>query len=251
MPEPKPLLRLEKSETLVERVVGQIQSRILDGGWPEGHRLPSERQLGEDLGVSRTVVRESLSALSAKGLIEPSLGGGFLVTTPISSDLIPSLTLFLRAGKPHLDYLKVDEVRQLLEVEIAALAAVRRNESDLESLENSLNQMKALASPFDVEAFAGADVEFHMLLARAAHNPLLWLLMEAVADIMRDVRRIGSRVPGQPARAIHHHRAILKAVKLGDPSTAREAMRRHLMESYSTMIKAMKQLKEGGSDTHE
>ena len=243
MPEPKPLLRLEKSDTLVDRVVAQIQSLIVDGEWPAGHRLPAERQLGEDLGVSRTVIRESLSALSAKGLIEPILGGGFVVTTPISSDLIPGLTLFLREGKPHLDYMKVHEVRQLLEVEIAGLAAERRNEADLANLEQPLAQMRSLSNPFDVEAFAAADVEFHMQLARAAHNPLLWLLMETVADIMREVRHIGSLVPGLPSREIHHHRAILKAVRSGDPSAAREAMRRHLTESFATMSKAMKQLK--------
>lgn len=251
MSEPKQLHRLEKSETLVERVVSQIQRLIVDGEWASGHRLSSERQLGEDLGVSRTVIRESLSALSAKGLIEPILGGGFVVATPISSDLIPSLTLFLREGKPHLDYIKVHEARQLLEVEIAGLAAERRSDADIASLEKSLDLMRSLSSPFDVQAFSAADVEFHMLLARSTHNPLLWLMMETVSDIMSDVRRIGSLVPGLPTRAIHHHRAILKEVKFGDPSAAREAMRRHLTESFATMSKAMKQLKKGDGVVEE
>jgi GntR family transcriptional repressor for pyruvate dehydrogenase complex len=237
-----PLKRLEKGDTLVERVVTQIQDLVLSGELCTGHRLPAERQLGESLGVSRTVIREALSALAAKGLIESSLGGGFTVATPTSGDVIPSLTLFLRAGKPHLDYSKVHEVRQLLEIEIAGLAAARRNESDLADLASCLAKMEKMDESFDTESFVEADVSFHMLLARAAHNPLLWLLMETVADIMRDVRRIGSQVPGSPARAFRHHTAIFRAVKGADSDKARDKMRIHLGESYKTMTQAMKRI---------
>ena len=242
------LHRLDKGETLVEKVVAQIQNLILSGELAPGHRLPAERHLGERLGVSRTVIRESLSALIAKGFLEAHAGGGFIVATPTSGDLMPSLTLFLRAGRPHLDYSKVHEVRQLLEVEIAGLAAERRNETDLLELGASLKRMKALPEPPDVESFADADVEFHMLLARCAHNPLLWLLMETVADIMRDVRRIGSRVPGQANRAYRHHRAIYRAVALGDSDEARKAMRVHLTESYTTVSRAMKRIALGDTE---
>lgn len=227
----------------MDRVIEQIETLVLEGELASGEKLPSERLLGERLGVSRTVLREALSGLSARGLVQAVPGGGYLVATPDSGVVSSSLSIFLRAGKTELDYSKVHEVRKMLEVEIAGLAASRRSDDHVQLLEKAQKKLRKALSPLDPDAFSDADVEFHVILAQAAQNPLMVLLIESVTDVMRDVRRIGGSVPGARRNAIRYHDSILGAVRDSDPAAARKAMAEHLDHSFITMSKALKQSK--------
>jgi GntR family transcriptional regulator, transcriptional repressor for pyruvate dehydrogenase complex len=235
--------KIERSVSLVDQVIDQIEKLVLEGELSAGEKLPSERLLGERLGVSRTVLREALSALSARGLVQGIVGGGYVVATPNSGVVSSSLSIFLRAGKTELDYSKVHEVRKMLEVEIAGLAATRRSIDHVQQLEFAQTKLRKALNPLDAEAFSDADVEFHVILAQAAENPLMVLLIESVTDVMRDVRRIGGSVPGARRNAIRFHDSILCAVRQGDPNAARSAMAEHLDHSFITMSKALKQSK--------
>jgi GntR family transcriptional repressor for pyruvate dehydrogenase complex len=228
---------VQRESTLASRVTRQIEHLIIEGHLQLDDRLPPERELARQFGVSRTVVREAVRALVAKGLLEVRPGSGTMVRSPTAETITQSMTLFLRAGKPELDYEKVLEVRRVLEVEIAGLAAERRTAKDLEEMEEILHEASEIQD--DRDRFAKSDVDFHAALARATHNELFSLLLDSVVDIMIKVRQMGFDVPGMPVRALKHHRAILEQVKASDPQRARQAMREHLIESEETIRQAL------------
>ncbi len=237
---------LEREPSLSSRVARRMEEMIVTNQLQPGDRFPTERELGRQFGVSRTVVREALSALIAKSLLEAVPGGGTRIRIPTAESVAQSMTLFLRGGQAEMDYTKVHEVRRVLEVEIAGLAAERRTADDLEKLEANVLEKSRLYGDWD--RYIKNDVEFHSLLAQATHNELFSLLLDSVVDIMVTVRAMGLRVPGCYDRALAHHQAIFAQVKQGDPAEARRAMMAHLIDSEDIMRAALAQHKAQKSD---
>ncbi len=233
---------IPRESTLATRVTHQIERLIVEGQLQPGDRLPPERTLARQFGVSRTVIREAVRALVAKSLLEVRAGSGTVVRSPSAASVVQSMTLLLRAGQPELDYDKVHEVRRLLEVEIAGLAAMRRTPEDLRQMEAILEQAAQIRDNRD--AFCQKDVDFHAALASATHNELFSLVLDTLVDIMLQVRQMGFGVADMPSRALTHHRAIYHQVKAGDAEGARQAMRDHLVESEETMRQALAQERE-------
>jgi GntR family transcriptional repressor for pyruvate dehydrogenase complex len=219
---------IDRAATLVHRVTGQIEHLIVEGELEPGDRLPPERELARQFGVSRTVVREAARSLVAKGLLQVRPGSGTVVSSPTADSVAQSLVMFLRAGQPEFDCEKVMEIRRVLEVANAGLAAQRRTAEDLAEMERILREQNN--TPYDRYRFAGYDVAFHAAVARATHNELFCLLLDSIADILLTWRQVTFDVPGTPARALMHHRAVYEQVKAGDPDTARRAMGDHLVE---------------------
>ena len=193
-----------------------------------GTRLPTERELGEQFGVSRTVIREAIKALTAKGLVEVQSGSGLRVTGVKHEAVTESLSLYLRGqsdGRP-IDYEKVHEIRAVLEVEMAAAAAERRTDGEVELLTEGLREVEAAKS--DVDLAAMRDVEFHRAIGAATHNEFYVVLLDALGGILVSVRRTNLAKPTGRRRTLAQHREILDAIANGDPEAARETMRRHL-----------------------
>jgi GntR family transcriptional repressor for pyruvate dehydrogenase complex len=228
---------IERGTTLADSVTHQIEELIVEGRLQLGDRLPPERELARQFGVSRTVIREAVRALAAKSLLEVQPGSGTVVRSPTPESVAQSMTLLLRAAQPEADYDKVHEVRRLLEVEIAGLAAERRTIEDLEELETIL--LDSSETQDDPDCFPECDVAFHAALAQATHNELFPLLLDSMVDIMIKVRQLGFQVPGMPARALKYHRAVFEQVRAGDAEGARQAMREHLIEAEDTMRRAL------------
>ena len=212
---------------------------IINGRLQPGDRLPPERELAQQFGVSRTVIREAVRTLVAKSLLEVQPGSGTIVRSPTTKSVAQSMSLLLRAGQPETDYDKVHEVRRILEVEIAGLAAERRTAEDLKEMEEILRQTAEAEIQDDRDSFPECDVAFHAALARATHNELFSLLLDSMADIMIKVRQLGFEVPDMPMRALKHHCAIFEQIRVGDAEGARQAMREHLIESEDTMRQAL------------
>src|SRR5262245_33721079 len=189
-----------REATLANRVTGRIETLIVEGRLHPGQRLPSERELADQFGVSRTVVREAVRGLVAKGLLEVRPGSGTLIRSPSAHAVSQSMTLFLRAGQPHLDHAKVHEIRRVLEVEIAGLAAERRTDADLARLDSILSEMATIHDNRD--EFAQNDVAFHGALAAATHNELFSILLDSVVDVMLKARQMGFDVPESAANAL-------------------------------------------------
>jgi GntR family transcriptional regulator, transcriptional repressor for pyruvate dehydrogenase complex len=220
---------LEREETLAARVREQLESLIARRAWLPGERLPAERQLAGQFGVSRTVIREAVAGLAARGLVSVAGGSGATVTVPLADSVGRSLTLFLRGNGPRIPYAHIHQVRSLLEVEIAACAARERTEAQLQALEATLEALQACTRPD--ESYAALDVRFHARLAEASGNPLFPLLLNALTDALTEVRRSGSLAPGALEEGWRGHRAIYESVAAGDPDRAWAAMKEHLAAS--------------------
>ena len=228
---------LERDATLAERVTEQIRNYIVSGQLQPGDRMPPERELARQFGVSRTVVREAVRALMAQGLLEVRAGSGTIVRNPSPGAVAQSMALLLRVGRERFDYHKVMEVRRLLEIEIAGLAAERRTDEDLDALTALVEETPGLSGKPD--DWLKNDMAFHAQLAQATKNELFSVLLDSITDIMVTVRRLGFTVPDAATRAYKYHSAILEQVQRGDPAGAREAMRDHLAESEATMRTAL------------
>ncbi len=216
-----------ESERLYERIVAQIEQRILKGELRVGDQLPPERELGEQFGVSRTAVREAVKALRQKGLLETYPGRGTFITDGTSQAMRHSLNLVVSLGAAH-GSADLVQVREILEPEIAALAAVRVTPEQLAALDKAIGVMNAALN--DAEAFIEGDLDFHLTLAEATQNDIIPILIDSIVDLLREQRKRIFLTPGGAQRGQIHHKRILKAVRQHDPDAARKAMRAHLRQ---------------------
>lgn len=219
--------RVKREPRLSDKVADMLLSTITARGLRPGERLPSERELGEQFGVSRTVIREAVRALAAKGVIEVRTGSGLRVAAVDATTVTESMNLLLRGMK--LDYAKVHEVRTMIEIQIAGLAAERATAEDVARLEDNMRELQAVLD--DEEKVARLDVEFHRVVAAATHNELYLVMLDSIGEVMLEVRRGTMGIRGRPAKAVKAHRRILERIRAHDAAGAREAMRDHLNDS--------------------
>jgi GntR family transcriptional repressor for pyruvate dehydrogenase complex len=224
-----PLRAVQREPTLASQVTLQLEDLISTQHLQPGDRLPSERELAKLFGVSRTVIREAMRAMAAKGLVEVQSGSGTILSTLTAETVSKSFSMLLRQGRPHIDYDKVNEVRRLLEIEIAGLAALRRTQSDLDKLQAIVVDMNAMKH--DRASFARLDVAFHTALAEATYNELFVIMLESLSDVMLEVRLIGFDVPDAPQNAIDYHHRIYEQVRDGNSQASRDVMAEHLHHS--------------------
>jgi GntR family transcriptional regulator, transcriptional repressor for pyruvate dehydrogenase complex len=213
-----------REPTLSDKVAASITEAIVSGRLKPDERLQSERELGELFGVSRTVIREAVRSLAAHGLVESVSGRGVTVAKVGPETVSRSMTLFLR-GNSSIDYAKVNEVRMALEVEMAALAAERAGEEDLERLRDALERLRK--SGPDADLAAALDVEFHRAIAIATQNELFTVMLDSIRDVLREVR-VAAFQADMLEYAVSAHEEILRAIERHDARAAREAMRSHL-----------------------
>ncbi len=213
-------------ERLYEQVADHIDGLISDGRLQVGDRLPPERELAERLGVARGVVREAVKLLSVKGLVTVEPGRGTFVVDEGADSITDHINRLSRMGRLTLD--ELNEVRRILEVEIASLAAQRARPQDVADLWSAFDAMEShLDEP---EEYITADQSFHLALARATQNQMFSLLIGVIVDALQESRRMIFQVSGAPARGQTWHRRIAEAIENEDPQAAAEAMRRHLAQ---------------------
>lgn len=233
---------LAREPRLSDRVAQLLRESILERQLSPGDRLPTERELGEQFGVSRTVVREAVRTLVAKGLVEVRSGSGVYVASVDEGAVRESMTMFLHGvGVPG--YAQVHEVRQVLELEIAALAAERATEADIEALTQACAEMAAGVG--DIDAASAADVEFHRVLARATYNRLFIVMIDSIGDILLEIRKATLGIRGRAKKGVQFHQAILDRVAAHDVDGAREAMRIHLEDASAAWSKIEARAKSG------
>jgi GntR family transcriptional repressor for pyruvate dehydrogenase complex len=216
-----------RSERLFQDIVRQIEERILRGELCPGDRLPTERELAVQFGVSRTAVREAARALAQKGLLEMRPGRGTFVVDQTSRMARETLSLLLRY-RPANGLHELLEVRELFEPEIAALAAERVTSEELEALQSLVAHMDRSLS--DIESFVAADDDFHRLLVQSSGNSLMVRVFEPIVDLLREQRIRVGYTPDGPRHGQFHHRHILAALFERSAEGARAAMRAHLVQ---------------------
>jgi GntR family transcriptional repressor for pyruvate dehydrogenase complex len=218
-----------QSLKVFEQVVVQIEQRILNGELRSGDRLPTERDLAEQFHVSRTAVREALKTLAQKGLVEMRPGRGTIVIDAAYEALQHSLGLVMKlklgevGGSDNLV-----EVREILEVEIAGLAAARADEKEIAAMREAVERMDE--SLHDADGYIAADNRFHEALAQATQNKLILILVNSIVNLLSEQRKQIFGVEGGPQRGQIHHKRILESVIKHDLEAARAAMRAHLRQ---------------------
>ncbi len=216
-----------QSERLYSKIVDQIQRRILAGELREGDQLPSERELADQFHVSRTAVREAVKALSEKGLVQIRPGRGTFVTNGTLQVVRDSLDRMVRIGQ--LDSTgDLVEVREIIEPEIAALAAARAGQEHIVALQEAVKIMDQ--SLDNANAYIEADLDFHLALAEATQNMMILTLIDSIIDLLREQRARIFHVEGGPQRGQIYHKRILDAVIRHDTTAACEAMQAHLKQ---------------------
>jgi len=220
------LQQVRREDRLADKVADLLKTAILSGRLQPGDRLPPERVLGDRFGVSRTVIREAIRSLTAKGLVEVRSGSGTVVARVSASSVVETMQLYLQGAGVAYD--AVDEVRSMLEVQMAGIAALRATDEDLHDMHIVHAAMGAARDP---ERCAIHDAEFHRCVARATHNPLYLVLLDSIAEPVMTARLGTLNMQGRPPAAVRAHERILDRIAARDAEGARDAMRAHLADS--------------------
>ncbi len=215
-------IRIPKASDIL---ADQIKDNIISGGFPHGVQLPSEKDLVEQLGLSRPTVRDALRMLENEGLIvvKPGRSGGAIVRHPSSESLSKPLALLLEFQKTRLSDLL--EARRMVEPLIAQLAAVNRNDEGLAAIEESLDLMGSNLD--DDQVFLAANVSFHVAVASASGNAVLETLLSSLRDLIYQFTSELNIDAGTRGLTLEEHTIIFEAIRDHDGALAAQRMLDH------------------------
>ncbi|SFS99464.1 FadR/GntR family transcriptional regulator [Saccharopolyspora flava] len=214
----------ERPPRLPEVVAERLQNDLLAQGLRPGDRLPTEPQLVERYGVSRTVIREAGRILEQRGLVDIRPGRGMTVSTPDGSAVAQHYSLML--GMNATTFQQLMETRLIIEVEVTALAATRRTDGDLAELRASVDRVERNMN--DYRVCLEEDVRFHEIVTRAGGNPFFSWFMDPINTCLRESYRDADSYPASLPHTLAEHAQILDAIAAGDAEAARHAARTHL-----------------------
>lgn len=215
-------VRVERT-SLPEQVAALIHKAIVDGQFAPGEQLPQQKELAQQYGVSLSVTRESLALLTSAGVITSNHGRGTFVNDQPRALL--RFPMWVGAASDWHEMLEGTEARYFIERAIARLAAQRRSDDELAELTAWLAEMEKSAE--DAEAFAAADVGFHIALGKAARNQLLETSLTSIRQIIgQDIFDHHLHAGGDlvATDVVAAHREVLDAIRRADPETAEEHM---------------------------
>jgi len=215
-----------KRRRLSDQVSSQIQVRIASGDLRSGDKLPPERELAESFGVSRGAVREALRNLERTGLISLQAGsrGGAFIGQGNPGLIGDSFRNLYQLGSVSLD--ELTEARLWLESTIARIACVRATDADIAALTANVDEAEKLLKAKRYDDKIDVHVEFHNLLARSTHNPVMVMLMGALMEIMRDFAHAAGGE--RHDLTIKARRRFLEELRARDAEAAAAAMTEHL-----------------------
>lgn len=225
-----------KRDNLYKQVADRIQDLIIAESLHPGDKLPGERELADKMRISRTVVREAIRVLGVRGLVKTKSGCGTFVRELESGDISAPMELFFRLQQSSTPFRDVYEIRCMIEVEAAGLAAERGNKADCAIMQQTIDELVPASQ--DPEQFVQLDLDFHLALAAATHNVLFGMLLRPVTNLWQNVIRLSYQAPGAVQNAISYHTSILEQVKRHDPASARQAMLEHVRQSQQ-MVKSI------------
>jgi GntR family transcriptional regulator, transcriptional repressor for pyruvate dehydrogenase complex len=225
-------ITLPPAQRLSDVIARRLEYLIVEGRLMPGDGLPSERELARQIGVSRPSLREALSELRSRGLIEPARNGSAVVRELTRTTLTEPLSQMLERHPSAIRDLI--EMRDVLEAHAASLAAVRATPAELEKLEAALSAQIATRST-NLATLAKRDLDFHKSIAQASHNIALLHTTHGLSKVIKAFVQRGYEIifasdnarEGRTA-VEQQHIAIFKAIRARDPEAAREAVHAHL-----------------------
>ena len=218
-------------DSLADSLSDQLLQGIIDGRYPTNDPLPPEADIAKEANVSRLTVREAVKTLRAKSIVRIVRGRGTYTNPPDRWTDLEALVRAVSAQAPALAGVvpeRLIEARRVIETGATELAATRRTPDDLARLQVHLDELVAAADNGDVDAFVTADLAFHQTVLDAADNAFISALLEPLSRLLIPARRQTSEVADIRRHAIEHHRAVLDAIRSGDPERARHAMHDHI-----------------------
>lgn len=213
-----------KKSAISEEIIARLLTMIKEGELSPNTQLPPERELAEIMQVSRPSLREALRALSIMNIIEIRQGDGTYITSLEPELLVGNLEFVFSLNSSTIT--ELFEARRIVEVGLAAMAAKRITDEEVEQLEACITQ--AIEHPDNHAEFLKADVELHEAIVRAARNTFLKHFMGSIYTLGRVSRSRTVEIPGVVDQVVKDHKAIVSALKARDPERASEAMRLHL-----------------------
>lgn len=215
-------IQLDSYQPLREVVCETLRDAVRRGILQPGERL-MEIQLAEDLGVSRTPVREAIRKLEMEG---------YVIMMPRRGTYVADLSIR--------DINEVFEIRTSLESLASGLAAERINEDELEKLQRLLVEIGAYIKSGDMESIVRTDTEFHDLLYQASRNTRLVGIISNLREQLTRFRTTSMSFPGRLKATLEEHRKIVEAIAQGDEKAARKAAEHHMEKSEQTLLASMK-----------
>ena len=225
-----------------DAVASTLERRILEGSLKAGDRLPPERELAIELGVSRPSLREAIQKLASKGMVQSKQGGGTYVTDALESSFFDPWQEMM-GSYPNLreDML---EFRRMLEGQAAEWAAERATDADLQRLDQTFQALQASFQGDDTARRSDADIAFHQAVGDAAHNVLLGHLSAALLRLMHDNIRLNlgelKSVPAASSLLMRQHAAIHTAIAERKPQAARSAAETHIDFVRETLAQTLR-----------
>ena len=226
-----------KTPKIADAIVEQLQTLILKGILKPGEKLPAERDLAQQMDVSRPSLREALQRLETLGLVEAKQGGGTYVKAVVSAAFTEPLAYLMRSDPDTaLDFI---EFRRSLEGTASYYAAIRATDADREILTAHIRAMEGAHTIDDPTLEADVDADFHQAIAAASHNVVLLHIAQGLYMLLRDGvfynrQRLYNR-KGSRNKLLDQHRKVYDMIIDGDPDGAREAARAHMTYVEGTL----------------
>ncbi|RRJ65199.1 FadR family transcriptional regulator [Paenibacillus oralis] len=199
---------------LVDDVVNQLQHKISTGDIRPGDKIPTEPELMQLFGVGRSTIREAIRVLVHAGLLEKKQGfGTYLKVTPVIQE--PLVQRLHRA-----ELMEVYEARKMLELEISRLAALRRDEEDLKTMRQHLDERSFSLRQNDRELYAKSDIEFHLAIAIASKNGVIIDLFRTFSQVLSAALHKLNKEYSSHDPHSYYHEQLYEAIKQQDPELA-------------------------------
>jgi GntR family transcriptional repressor for pyruvate dehydrogenase complex len=234
-------VRIISKKPLSAAILSNLEQRIEGEEWKPGHKLPSLSSLAREYGAGVSTLREALRILENRGYLLIEQGRGMFVRSP---------SHWRRDDSPDIGNLQEGslvsllEFRELLEPEIAALAAERGSPGQIVNIKAAAAMM--IENLADGEDYFTADLAFHAHIAEASANEVMQSVLQGISDLMLESRRQTMRIPGSAQRASHFHMLIALAIEQRNPGLARETMKLHLKDVREDLQRVKESLKANG-----
>lgn len=221
-----------KRESVAEMVARRILDMVTSKALRPGDQLPPERELAEQLNVSRPSVREAIRGLSILGVIQSRQGGGAYITELDGDALLGPIRFYLSLDNMNIRDLY--DARSLIEGDVARRAAINMDDAQLAALEQVLIHQETTLE--DAGAFRLSDLEFHQAIWIGSGNSYLKRICESLNALGLEFRRRASEQPAVLAQSYRDHRLLLDALKARDPAGAAAAAEKHMQNVYSSTM---------------
>ncbi|WP_261807982.1 FadR/GntR family transcriptional regulator [Paenibacillus sp. N3.4] len=216
-----------EKQNIVDEVYDQMKTNIVSGSWKPGDKIPSENQLCQMFNVSRVSVRSAIQKLRAIGIIQTRQGQGSFVSQSINDNMVDNFIPKMNLSEKEI--LDMSEFRETIEFKCIELAVLRADDEDMLQIENALNKM--IANKDDYKKYSEADFEFHLAIAKASKNDILFMVMKNTKDVFYHYLEELNRVLGIHEDSLQGHIEQFQALRNKDSAKVKANIKQGMDEN--------------------